>query len=815
MEWKKLISLIMLASWFTSAVYSNTVYISTTANSSCSHCLTISQFANGFSGHHEPNITAVLLPGNHILKENLVIRNVLFFSIVAVDRERKKEEDTCLSCAEDASITFQSTTNVKVSNITFIGCRATKIKNVERFTLKESIFKSFDDSPGSGLIVIESSIVILRTSFLNLIGSVWNSSSICRHAEMCPVEVGGAIIGLRSTVVIFDSVFEGVKAELGGAIYTESSYLVIINCNFFGPTRACKYLCIGGAIFSDKSSVVISMCNFVGNKFNRVSYDNVSTSITKGGALGFIESFILINWTNLFDNDAYIGGGLCTLISFVFIDNTCFMQNSAFLTGAGMNTDISYIRINNSNFILNLASMKGTLSAVLSYINVSNSTFYSNTAGIKAGAIQTTNCTIIIFLSMIVNNTAIVSNGGGIEAICNSTAVIERTIIKDNIAGKSGGGIKIHHDSKLIFLDKVVVKNNTAWYGAAIHVHFTLLKSSGMLIVTNNSATLGSFVLLYSAGEFMESHTFILENNTGSLLVFNSHIRGHSQGEFRITHNKLRNFTTDPKIQEGSGLSCILGRADLTGKILIEHNSALNGGAILAITSGVVLDGDIILRGNSATDTGGAVYAYHSDVKMRGRIQIEKNVATQKGGGIHSVSSSLALIHDDYPGASITYLYFVSNSAKLGGGICLEVSSTMYLITRERLVHFVGNRADYGGAIYIADETNNGTCASNLDSITAASESECFFQSITPKSHLITINKLFSFSNNIAKYSGSILYGGLLDRCTVNAMTKRHIRYSSLPGFMENIRNYTNSDAVRVCFCQDSIADCNYQPKPI
>ena len=127
------------------------------------------------------------------------------------------------------------------------------------------------------------------------------------------------------------------------------------------------------------------------------------------------------------------------------------------------------------------------------------------------------------------------------------------------------------------------------------------------------------------------------------------------------------------------------------------------------------------------------------------------------------------------------------------------------------------NQADYSGAIYIADETNNGTCASILDSITTASESEYFFQSITPKLHLTTINKLFSFSSNIAKakYSGSILYGGLLDRCTVQAMIKRHIRYSSLPGFMDNIQNYTNSNAVRVCFCQDSITNCSHQPKPI
>ena len=78
---------------------------------------------------------------------------------------------------------------------------------------------------------------------------------------------------------------------------------------------------------------------------------------------------------------------------------------------------------------------------------------------------------------------------------------------------------------------------------------------------------------------------------------------------------------------------------------------------------------------------GGAIYAYHSDIKLKGRILIEKNIAKQNGGGIHSVSSSLTLINDDYPGAPVTYLHFVSNSATLGGGMCLEVNSKMYLIS--------------------------------------------------------------------------------------------------------------------------------------
>ena len=363
MEYGKCCCSITIIILFTTAVHSDKVYI-TTSNSSCSHCLTISQFAIRFSRHREPNTTAILLPGNHILKENLVIKNVSFFSIIAADSNLKEKKEICLSCAEDASIKFQSTIDVKVSNIAFIGCIANEIKNVERFVLEESSFTSLDNSPGSGLTVIESSIIILRTSFLYLTGSVWNSSSICRYAESCPVEAGGAIISLNSTVVIFDSVFKGSKADLGGVIYAESSYLVIVKCNFLNHKRACKNRCFGGAIFSDKSLMVISMCNFVGNKLQCVSHESSSTCMTKGGALGFTESCILINQTNLFDNNAYIGGALYSLRSLVFILNTSFMQNSAFSTGAGMNTNTSCVYINTSNFIFNLALKKATLNVI-------------------------------------------------------------------------------------------------------------------------------------------------------------------------------------------------------------------------------------------------------------------------------------------------------------------------------------------------------------------------------------------------------------------------------------------------------------------
>ena len=86
---------------------------------------------------------------------------------------------------------------------------------------------------------------------------------------------------------------------------------------------------------------------------------------------------------------------------------------------------------------------------------------------------------------------------------------------------------------------------------------------------------------------------------------------------------------------------------------------------------------------------------------------------------------------------------------------------------------FTKNTADYGGAIYVADDTNIGMCSSGQKhTLTAATQSKCFFQltSVTnPKDNLAVITDAFNFNKNTANYLGADLFGGLLDRCTVNS----------------------------------------------
>ena len=135
------------------------------------------------------------------------------------------------------------------------------------------------------------------------------------------------------------------------------------------------------------------------------------------------------------------------------------------------------------------------------------------------------------------------------------------------------------------------------------------------------------------------------------------------------------------------------------------------------------------------------------------------------------------------------------------------------------LLAFSGNRATYGGAIYVADETNSGACSP---------DNECFFQIL--RLHHDRHNTLNStvndilFSDNIANEQGTDIFGGLLDRCIPSSFAEVYLNpntYYSGVSYLGDISNIIaldtiSSQPVRVCFCNNhNEPDCSYQPPPI
>ena len=134
------------------------------------------------------------------------------------------------------------------------------------------------------------------------------------------------------------------------------------------------------------------------------------------------------------------------------------------------------------------------------------------------------------------------------------------------------------------------------------------------------------------------------------------------------------------------------------------------------------------------------------------------------------------------------------------------------------IIQFISNKAEYGAAIFVDDDTYTATCAIN-------ERAECFMQVITPHTYRRKLTFLkddirhLEFIQNHAGVSGSTLFGGLLDRCILSpfaefkvtdATVYRGITYLKKISTTINLKSIS-SYPLRVCICVNNHPNCSYQ----
>ena len=218
------------------------------------------------------------------------------------------------------------------------------------------------------------------------------------------------------------------------------------------------------------------------------------------------------------------------------------------------------------------------------------------------------------------------SYGGGIHVTFEGSLNIEGGTISNNtITNGYGGGIGISKVTQNrippITIKKVTMENNSAGgSGGAIYAYSDLSMSitiSDSQICNNTSASDGGGI-------------YFLNNRSGS-------------SSLTIENSEIKSNTTS---SDGGGIYYSVNYGGLTIKnSQVANNTSTGSGGGLYVFNGTAnLEGDTLVKGNSAQKSGGGIYLRDSggNVRISDSVQITNNVTRvpeNGGGGIYAANS--------------------------------------------------------------------------------------------------------------------------------------------------------------------------------
>ena len=735
-------------------------------------CLTLSQFAANSSKYSE-HISLILLPGNHTLNRELILSGADNFSM-----ESQENETVMIECTSQYErFNVNETTFATIKGLHFIGCGGNTVTRVEELVVEDTIFQGVEgEGRGTALVLNQVNFTKIRECMF-ISNTPGNNSEHHRVKEFIRdlfllyrfgleqddlVSVGGALLTTSSNVSFTKTKFVSNEAEIGGVLLAYKSIISISQCIY-------NY---NGALHGGVMATVESIVDIDNSTFSK----NVAThkSSIGGVMITFKGSFNITN--------AGYGGVMRTFGGSFNITSSTFNNNSAAYGGGVMATSDGSFNITRSTFNNNSADYDGGVMFTLGgSFNITSSTFNNNSAA-YGGVIITSGGLFNITRSTFNNNSAVI---GGVIYTSGGFNIISSTFTTNK--ANVGGVVRSHY-----------VKS------------FTIINSS----FNNNSAnSYGGIMFTIQCSTHITNSTF--HHNSGSLYTFDGNLTfsGKSKFENGVEPSNKTSLT----LQEGGALTSYQSTISFRGETSLLNNHARQGGALLAIESTIMLYGTTAIANNTATDSsGGGVSLEQSNLDIKESCTISDNYA-MRGGGVHAKSSIITVYQKGT-------LQFTNNRAENGGALYLEVNPKLYLLkddySSRNILIFTSNHGNYGGAVYVADDTNSGACSPN---------NECFIQTLAlyqfsnPRFNTVNIQ----FSGNTATEHGPNLFGGLLDRCVPSPFAivyqkqpELTTQYYNGVNYLQNLSNIAMdsiaSPPVRVCFCDnESEPDCSYQPPPI
>ena len=713
-------------------------------NYSAGTCFTLAEFASNITHLDLSNhLTLSFFPGEHLLTERLTINGPQNITLTG----QNSSNSSTIKCQGTSGFEFGHIQSLNIEYLEFTGCGnvsyggATYINRVDMFLIKGCHFVDNHVTLEGGAILVNNTVT------MNIEASVFNNNSGSEVGN-----AGGAICVDNGSIFTINTIYMNNNAYVGGAIYIASGNISSTSDYYINNSadRA------GGAIY------------VYSGKISSTSDQYINNSAGRGGAILVFSGDISSTSDQYINNNAGNNGGAIYVYSGnITSTNDHYINNSAD-NGGAIYVDSCNISSTSDQYINNSAEYGGGAIFILSGNTASTSDHYINNSADSGGAIYVYSGDIISTSAYYINNSAGGDHGGATYVLSgNLTSTSDHYI---NNSADSGGAIYMVSGSCNLCNDSFTI--NTASVGAVIYKYGGILKICQTNITNNFASNKGTLFLKSATLMIAEGVNFI--NNRGSLYVSSSQVQINGAAVFMNNLGEFGGAIT--AIQESQIIF------NTVCMVTISSNTATYGGGMYLAQSNLHVYHPFQLTGNKASEYGGGIYASRSVIEFKSEqtqtLQITSNTALN-GGALCAIASNIQITN--------TFVDFSSNTAIMNGGaMYLGQNSKIQLLKNEPdyvwddnlhvRLDFTSNSAEKGGAMYVAHNTNDGVLCQGANR--EINQAECFIQtlktySIVNSTNITYINTFLN--NNTAPISGSDIYGGLLDQCTMNPRAELYL----------------------------------------
>ena len=331
----------------------------------------------------------------------------------------------------------------------------------------------------------------------------------------------------------------------------------------------------------------------------------------------------------------------------------------------------------------------------VSNLNLKNVSFINNYSEGNGGAVywnggghKDTKCTID---GCSFEGNRAEKKGGALFLETTFEFVNNLTTVRGNFAGERGGGVCVNGynggaipSGDFIFNlgENLKVVDNESGTGGGISFHFekmSFTETSSLTAKVNGVHVEGNTATTNGGGIHLNNTSASAENAATidiSILLDKGNILKNEAGE------------------DGGGIYVAQTNISHTSEnnetLTMQGNVATKNGGALFLNDGNLDLGNIEMKKNIAKENGGGICLADGALSMKEGSEIVENSAAEKGGGMYVYNESPQTNKVQFSGGTLS-----NNTAKLGGGICVE--GLINLTTDNTSIEC--NQAVNGGAI--------------------------------------------------------------------------------------------------------------------